>query len=152
MKTGKMIRWTLLLVSTCISLWQAPAIIHALDSAKAASGGPGGFQGVRGIPDLKQLTGQTGIPSLPGMPSLPALQAGANAQASQQNLAALQAALAGSAAKQKSASKDPKKAEDDLVIFSPDGKQLTEAERQKLLREAARNRPAPRADAPSNGK
>lgn len=135
MKTGKMIRWTLLLVSLCVSLWQAPAIIHAIDGARGASGGGGGF------PDLSQLTGQGGIPTLPG---LAGAQPTGDAKASQQELAALQAALAARNINQKDADKDTRKDPDELVVFSPDGKKLTEAQKQKLLRDAARQRPAPR--------
>lgn len=132
MKTGKMIRWTFVLGSLCVSLWQAPMILQKLQSATAATPGAG-------FPDLSKLTGQGGLPALPGLPTVPA-NASMNGQASAQNLAALQAALAGKAPEVNTAAPSVEKPRE-VVIYSPDGKELSAEERARLQREAERLRP-----------
>jgi hypothetical protein len=139
MSTRKMIRWSLLAVSVGVALWHAAPVIEALTSVRAGrepATAPHAFGGglVPGLP--------LGLPAAAGAPQA--------AQATQ--LAALQAALAGAAGQTQNAAdaaKDNKPA-DDLVIYGPAGQTLTEAQKQAILREAARQRSAPKtAPAPT---
>lgn len=119
MKRPTIFRTVVLLTGVCVAYWQAPKLIELVDKVRG------------GMSPAAALAGLTGK----GQPS----------PANEISLEQLRSVLSGAGAGQAISGAKPG---GDVVVFSPNGAALTEAQKQALIEKANRMRPAGSGAAP----
>lgn len=125
MTIRKTIRLFLVAGGLCAGLWQAAHMLEMIEQAKASGTCSAGAKGHAGV--LSAFAGA-------GTPTDLAMQASAKSAQSNNAVEDLLSQLR----------PDAKPKKDELVIFAPGGTQLSDEERQRLLKEAERLRPKPK--------